>query len=45
MARAVEGEARQPDPHPPPDITVAGLDEEMEWDAWVDGDYDAPVDE
>jgi len=27
------------------DITVAGLDEEMEWDAWVDGDYDAPADE
>jgi len=27
------------------DITVAGLDEEMEWDAWVDGDYDAHADE
>jgi len=27
------------------DITVANLDDEMEWDAWVDGDFDAPADE
>ena len=27
------------------DITVAGLDEEMEWDAWVDCDFDTPADE
>ena len=27
------------------DITVAGLDDEMEWETWEDGDFDAPTDE